>query len=306
MAGRFSYTPNATPYTPFYDPFTAAAVQNSPFIPPAALYPGTPSPYAANIPLPGGSPHLGPVPFPPTPGGGAGVCYDPAVGWVPPRERRPSWNGPENPFFNAPLGVRQRTNSFGGIGGQADTHGDHFHNASLYNLYQQNQQLPAQLQTNPWLTTYAQAGYLRFDLSMAAFNPIRVDNMGMRTQLGFNELSGPATHPHIQRMTVICDAMPYWPITIGDGSGGLSLGDVLQGLYRMMMWRISRSEWERFPEGDRTAIAKAFARRCRALGNSQLENAERQDGVKRVDLLLGKTMFRGLVVEGGVFKLLLS
>ncbi|KAK0215599.1 hypothetical protein IW262DRAFT_1277392 [Armillaria fumosa] len=292
MAGRFTYTPNATPYTPFYDPFTVAAVHNSPFIPPAALYPG--------------SPHLGPVPFPPTPGGGAGVFYDPAAGWVPPRERRPSWNGPENPFFNAPLGVRQRTNSFGGIGGQPDTHEDHFYNTSTHNLHQQNQQLPAQLQINPWLTTYAQAGYLHFDLSMAAFNPIRVDNMNIRTQLGQNELSGPATHPHIHRMTIVCDAMPYWPIFIGDGSRGLSLGEVLQGIYRSMMWRVSRSEWERFPEGDRTAIAKAFARRCRALGNSQLENVERQDGVKRVDLLLGKTMFRGLAVEGGVFRLILS
>ncbi|KAK0482453.1 hypothetical protein IW261DRAFT_1033178 [Armillaria novae-zelandiae] len=306
MAGRFTYVPEATPYMPFCDPFTAAAVQNSPFIPSAALYPGTPSPYATNIPLPGGSPHLAPIPFPPTPGGGAGIFYDPAVGWVPPRQRRPSWNGPENPFITMPSGVRQRTNSFGGIGGQPDTHEDHFYNTSIYNLYQPNQQLPAQLQISPWLTTYAQAGYLHLDLSMAAFNPIRMDNMGMRTQLGTNELSNPATHPHVLRMTIVCDAMPYWPISIGDGNRGLSLMDVLQGIYQSMMWRVSRSEWEKFPEGDRNAIAKAFTRRCRALGNSQLENAERQDGVKRVDLLLGKTMLRGLAVDGGVFRLILS
>ncbi|KAK0449665.1 uncharacterized protein EV420DRAFT_781659 [Desarmillaria tabescens] len=305
MAGRFTYTPAASSYMPFFDPFSAAAAQNSPFIPSPALFPGTPSPYAPNIPLPGGSPLLGPVPFPATPGAGPEVFYDPAAGWVPPRQRRPSWNGPDHPFLNQPLGARQRTNSFGGIGGQASTHGNQFYDPSLYNLYQQNQQLPTQLQINPWLTGYAQAGYLWFDLSMAAFNPIRVDNMGMKVPLGMNELSGPATHPHIQRMTIICDSMPYWPITIGDGSRGLALGDVLQGVYRMMMWRISGAEWQRFPEGDKAAIAKAFARRCKALGNPQLQNAERQDGVKRVDLLLGKTMFRGLVVEGGVFKLLL-
>ncbi|KAK0204234.1 hypothetical protein DFS33DRAFT_870899 [Desarmillaria ectypa] len=305
MAGRFSYTPAASSYVPFYVPFAAAA-QNSPFIPPAGLYSGTPSPYAPNIPLPGGSPRLGPVPFPATSGGPLEPFYAPTAGWVPHHERRPSWNGADHPFLNSPLGVRQRTNSFGGIGGQADTHGDHFYNPSLHNLYQQNQQLPMQLQINPWLTGYAQAGYLWFDLSMALFNPTRVDNMGMQVPLGMNELKGPATQPHIQRMTIICDVMPYWPITIGDGSGGLALEDVLQGLYRMMMWRISRDEWQRFPEGDRAAIAKAFARRCRALRNPQLENAERQDGVKRVDLLLGRTMFRGLVVDGSVFKLILS
>ncbi|SJL12711.1 uncharacterized protein ARMOST_16142 [Armillaria ostoyae] len=202
----------------------------------------------------------------------------------------------------------QRTNSesFGGIGGQADTYRDHFYNtrSPLYNSYQQNQQ---QIQLNPWLTEYAQAGYLWFDLSMAAFNPIRVDNMGMQTQLGLNELSGPATHPHIQRMTIICDELPCWPITvIGDGIRGLSLEDVLRRLYRMMMWRISRDEWQRLPEGDRVAVVRAFVRRCRALGNPDLEYAEKQDGVKRVDLLLGKTMFRGLAVEGGIFKVILS
>ncbi|KAK0232025.1 hypothetical protein EDD85DRAFT_846184 [Armillaria nabsnona] len=229
-----------------------------------------PSPYAHNIPLPGGSSHLG----------------DP-------------------PFFSSPY---QRTNSgsFGGIGGQADTYRDHFYNtrSPLYNIYQQNQQ---QLQVNPWLNEYAQAGYLWFDLSMAAFSPRQVDNMGMQTQLGLNELNGPATRPHVQRMAIICDELPCWPVTVaGDGIRGASLGDVLQGLYRTMMWRIGRAEWERIPEGDRAAVARAFARRCRALGTSNLECAERQDGVKRVDLLLGKTMFRGLAVEGGIFKVILS
>ncbi|KAK0204230.1 hypothetical protein DFS33DRAFT_1337768 [Desarmillaria ectypa] len=271
VAGQLSYDFTASPSVPSHDSFTATAAQSSPFIPPAALYHGTPSPYASNIPLPGGSLHIS-----------------------------------GHPFLNSPLGVHQRTNSFGGIGGQADTHGDHFYNTSLYDPYRQNQQLPSQLQINPWLSGYAQAGYLWFDLSMAAFNPMRVDNMDMQVPLGMNELKGPATHPHIQYITIICDAMPYWPITIGDGSGGLALGDVLQGLYCMMMWRIGRAEWQRFPEGDKAAIAKAFVRRCRALRNPQLENAERQDGVKRVDLLLGKTMFRGLVVEGGIFKLILS
>ncbi|PBK83510.1 hypothetical protein ARMGADRAFT_1019064 [Armillaria gallica] len=273
-ARQFSYTSShtsASPYTaPSYDR-PGAAAQSSPFVPPTALFTSTPSPYAHNIPLPGGSPHLG----------------DP-------------------PFYNSPY---QRTNSgsFGGIGGQADTYRDHFYNSTrspLYNIYQQNQQ---QLQLNPWLTEYAQAGYLWFDLSMAAFSPRQVDNMGMQTQLGLNELSGPATRPHVQRMTIICDELPCWPVTVaGDGIRGVSLGDVLQGLYRMMMWRISRAEWERIPEGDRAAIARAFARRCRALGNPDLEHAERQDGVKRVDLLLGKTMFRGLAVEGGIFKVILS
>ncbi|KAK0496546.1 hypothetical protein EDD18DRAFT_1105654 [Armillaria luteobubalina] len=270
VAGQISYTSShtsASPYTsPSYDR-TGAAAQSSPFVPPTALFAGSPSPYAHNIPLHGGASRFG----------------DP-------------------PSFSSPY---QRTNSesFGGFGGRADTYRDHFYDTQSYNIYQQNRQ---PLQINPWLNGNVQAGYLWFDLSMAACKPlIRVDNMNM-VPLNMNELSGAATRPHIQRMTIVCDAMPYWPIFIGDGSRGLSLGEVLQGIYRSMMWRVSRFEWERFPEGDRTAVAKAFTRRCRALGNSQLENAERQDGVKRVDFLLGKTMFKGLVVESGTIFLALS
>ncbi|KAK0215591.1 hypothetical protein IW262DRAFT_225304 [Armillaria fumosa] len=270
VAGQLSYTSSHTSVSPYTSPSydrTGAAAQSSPFVPPTALFAGSPSPYAHNIPLPGGASRLG----------------DP-------------------PSFSSPY---QRTNSesFGGFGGRADTYRNRFYDTQSYNIYQQNQQ---PLQINPWLSGNAQAGYMWFDLSMAAFKPlIGVDNTNM-VPLSINELSGPATHPHIQRMTIVCDAMPYWPIFIGDGSRGLSLGEVLQGIYRSMMWRVSRSEWERFPEGDRTAIAKAFARRCRALGNPDLEYAERQDGVKRVDVLLGKTMFRGLVVEGGTVFLTLS
>ncbi|KAK0449660.1 uncharacterized protein EV420DRAFT_1312806 [Desarmillaria tabescens] len=281
VAGQFSYSSTASSYVPSHGSFTAGTAQNhSPLIPPSALYPGSPSPYAPNVPLPGASPYRGSVPFPPASGDGS------TNGWVPPDERRHPGNfaaASDYSFPNSPLG-----------GGRQQT--------SSYNIYQQ-------VQMNPWLTGYVQAGlgYLWFDFSMAAFNPIRVDNMGIQVPLGMNELNSPATYPHIQYMTVICDAMPCLPITgIGDGSRWLSLGDVLQGLYRMMMWRISREEWQSFPESDKAAIAKAFTRRCRARWNPQLVRAERQDGVKRVDLLLGKTMFRGLIVEGGVFKLILS
>ncbi|KAK0192005.1 hypothetical protein F5146DRAFT_487366 [Armillaria mellea] len=272
VAGQATYTSSHTRTSPYPSSFydrPGAAAQSSPFVPPTALFAGSPSPYTHNIPLPGDSSRHG----------------DP-------------------PFFSSPY---QRTNSesFGGIGGQAGAYRDHFYNAQspLHNIYQRNQQ---QLEINPWLSGYAQAGYLWFDLSRAAFHPIRVDNAGIMVPLSMNELNGPATHPHVQGMTIICDELPCWPITVGDGMMGVSLGDVLRGLYRMMMWRISRAEWERIPEGDRNAIARAFARRCRALGNPDLEYAEKQDGVKRVDLLLGKTMFRGLAVEGGIFKLILS
>ncbi|KAK0482459.1 hypothetical protein IW261DRAFT_1467925 [Armillaria novae-zelandiae] len=275
VAGQVSYTNShttVTPYTsPSYDRYGAAA-QSSPFVPPAALFAGSPSPYAHNIPLPGGASRLG----------------DP-------------------PSFGSPY-RRTNSESFGDIGGQADAYRDHFYNTQspLYNIYQQN---PQPLQINPWLSGNAQAGYLWFDLSMVEFSPlIRVDNTNMQAPLSINELSGPATRPHVQRMTIICDELACWPVIVtGDRIRGVSLGDVLYDLYHMMMQRISRDEWQRLPGGDRAAIAEAFARRCRALGDPDLEYAERQDGVKRVDLLLGKTMFRGLVVEGGtVFKLILS
>ncbi|KAJ7093506.1 hypothetical protein C8R44DRAFT_645969, partial [Mycena epipterygia] len=80
--------------------------------------------------------------------------------------------------------------------------------------------------------------------------------------------------------------------------------DVLVALYRVMHKRIARGEWAPLSAGDERTVTKAFTDRCRAeavrsrVQPAQLrdqEVKERNQGVKRVDFLLGKTVFEGLV-----------
>jgi hypothetical protein len=88
----------------------------------------------------------------------------------------------------------------------------------------------------------------------------------------------------------------------------ISLGDVLVSLHRAMHERISHADWETLTEEDAQVVTRAFTQRCRAeairsrVPPPQLrdrEVAERNQGVKRVDFLLGKTVFKGLVRAPG-------
>jgi hypothetical protein len=85
----------------------------------------------------------------------------------------------------------------------------------------------------------------------------------------------------------------------------ISLGDVLVSLHRAMHERISHADWETLTEEDAQIVTRE---RCRAeairsrVPPPQLrdrEVAERNQGVKRVDFLLGKTVFKGLVRAPG-------
>ena len=282
MSGPFVFNPITTepPASPYfqspYDPY-AALPQNSPFIPNPSLFPGTPSPYSHNIPLPG-SPHLGapntPVLFP--------TQYGADIPWSP-RSRTTSFNGH--------LG----DGALGGIGGVPEA-APSYYPGSLYNLYQQPQQ-QRHVQLHPWLDGNNARSDLWFDLSMGMFTPMRViDMMGTRIPLTMAQLQAPASHPHVNGMRIVSDILPReWALDV-DSRRPLSVGDVLVWIYKSMQLRIAHSDWYRLGETEQRHVARAYTRRCRALG-PEFVNSERNQGVKRVDYLLGKVLFRGLVVD---------
>lgn len=268
MSGPYVYTPSAFEPTPYlgYGPYT----QHSPFVPPAALYP--PSPYAPS------SPYLGPT----TPLGG----HVDDNFWNPPiRTRRPSWHGgmPPSPFLSTPpTPIHDRRRSFGG-GFRSWEPASYF-------------------QIHPLLNGEAPRTDFYFDLASPSFSPLRWIGAGQSVVISADELSSPATYPPITRMRITHDAIPQWPIDLEfhyDGYAGpsvpppITLGDVLYMIHSSLRRQIRQQDWVQLSVSETTAIARAYTRRCRSAPSSA--QVEASQGVRRIDYLLEKRIFRGLI-----------
>ena len=158
---------------------------------------------------------------------------------------------------------------------------------------------------------------LFFDLSVHAFNPVRISSHGQTTgtSLTLDELSQQATHPGVTRIKIVCDAISQWPIVLEpqhdrpstSGSGYLSVpaassygpitvGDILVAIHRVMQTQISHRDWVRLSAEQESSIARAYTRRCRTFPSA--EEFEARQGVRKVDYLLDRFVFRGLTRIG--------
>lgn len=153
---------------------------------------------------------------------------------------------------------------------------------------------------------------LFFDLSVHAFNPLRISAHGHTTgtALTYEELSQQATHPGITRMEITCDGISQWPIILEPQRdrpssgflnvpssatadfGPITVGDVLVAIHRVLQTQISHRDWVQLTPSQETNIARAYTRRCRTFPS--VEEFEARQGVRRVDYLLDKVVFRGL------------
>ncbi|KAJ7686551.1 hypothetical protein B0H17DRAFT_1071944 [Mycena rosella] len=186
-------------------------------------------------------------------------------------------------------------------------------------------QFPGPLQIHPWLNGDAPAQEFVFDLSMSAFDPRRIVGHQQVVPLSVGEYQAPAFCPPVTKLRIVCDMIPNWPVDLafGAGMGGygtgmqappITLGDVLVAIHQRMHQRITHLDWERLSMSEEAAISRAFTRRCRTESarhegtyHSDSELPERQQGVKIVDYLLGRHMFRGLVrSEDGYVKMIVS
>lgn len=299
MSNPYLYTPNAYHAyqpTPYVDPYINQA-QPSPFIPNATLYPS--SPYSS------------------APGTPRRVHFDDELfPDLPPRPRRPSWHAgmmppmasmelPQSgysPYLQpAPSYFSNRRHSFGNSTYQSPW--------SAYNALPGSPWLypsqPPQFQIHPLLNGESPRPDFFFDLSSPVFSPVRRVGPGQSGPLTMDELRQPATYPPITRLRITCDIIPQWPIELEYNpyeSGQLqlpvsavpiTLGDILVAIHRGLHTRISHIDWARLSLSEETAIARAYTKRCRSIPSlSQLEASQ---GVRRVDYLLDKVRFRGLL-----------
>ncbi|KAJ7627219.1 hypothetical protein FB45DRAFT_920848 [Roridomyces roridus] len=294
----------------------------TPFLPPATLYPS--SPYlgaGGDIP---GSPSGSPNPFNPNsvlwPSDAPESAY--GASWVPltPRQRTNSWQGPlgggGSPFIppKAPAFLSAQSAYKPWVPGHKKSKS--WGNTAAYvpawvnnNPNPYAPPIPKQ-QIHPWLNGDAPSPHFHFDLAPNAFMPLRLS-----APVGGPELASAAFHPPRINLRILHPRLPFWPIDLAlpasraaGSAPPISLGDVLLALHRALHTRITPTDWETLSAEDAQAVTHAFARRCRAaalrsgvaavhLRDREVE--ERNYGVKRVDFLCGKTVFKGLVKAPG-------
>lgn len=241
------------------------------------------------------------------------------------RPRRPSWHaGMATPFLNNPtLAVpadytHTRRRSFDSRQKRPD-----------FSDYYQRPPDPypwmipgAPVPTNPSYPSYGNSGYppfipselhpllrpetrARFDLSDFEFRPLDPQ----KRPIPFHILAEPATHPPTTRLVIKSDQTPQWPVlldyyaaTLGTSHSPsalppITLGDVLYAIHQTMQTQITHGEWADLDEREESAVSRAYVRRYKLIPGHEKRLAE--EGVKRVDYLLKKTMFAGLTRKSG-------
>ncbi|KAF9050561.1 hypothetical protein BJ165DRAFT_1342478 [Panaeolus papilionaceus] len=312
MSGPYVYTPQVeyrnSPYLAPYYTQTA-----SPFIPDVSL---NSSPFSLPGDLPT-TPVLSPAsPFQPP--HTAGFPAPEETTFIPTgylRTRRPSWPGPVDPAAFTRTPRRQRTRSFGEPPSpfQPPTTINEYEWPVPLSppIYAQVPLTQPQIRLHPWLSADARSDFV-FNLSWPSFGPSRAVSAQFAhgrsglVLLSDEELNTTATHPAVYRIRITCDYIPQWPITLeynpamATGSGypmtapPIKLGDVLSGIWNAMQMRISHQDWARLDPRLRHMVTRAFTERCAVMPDNEVGLSVRNQGVKRLDFLLGKVWFKGL------------
>jgi len=312
MSGPYVYTPQvAYRNSPYLAPFYGA--QNSPFIPELSL---NNSPFVQPNSLPSSpNPQNSPLPtypqFVPFPASADESQYSQNP-WA--RERRVSWNGGvvpppvQNSPWLRPRPQRQRTRSDHSYNFQPPVDPNaYWSNPGPYNPFPQYPTALPQFFLHPFLNGESPRSDFMFDLSAPHFAPLRYVGNNQTLPITPEELAQVATHPPIYHLKIICDLIPNWPIEINynQSAGGntyspipppLKLGDVLSAIWWFMQMRITQTSWASLTPQQEHMVGAAYTRRCRAMPSTEL--ALRNQGVKKVDFLLGKKWFKGLVPVG--------
>ncbi|KAI0684383.1 hypothetical protein C8Q76DRAFT_636527 [Earliella scabrosa] len=176
-------------------------------------------------------------------------------------------------------------------------------------------------QIHPLLNGESAAGpKILFDLSFHTFNPQRITSFSQTTgtPLTLEELLEPATHPPVRHMKITCAALGDWPIVLEPHTTArdrerehsspflsvsarqseeapITVYDVLMAIYRTVQRRISQTDWAKLTRRQTNEVSAAYTRRCRTYPSAQA--FEEAQGVRRVDYLLEKYMFRGIMRE---------
>ncbi|KAF8339496.1 hypothetical protein F5887DRAFT_867321, partial [Amanita rubescens] len=159
---------------------------------------------------------------------------------------------------------------------------------------------------HPFLDGQTPSNGFIFNLS-SQYLPMQIVH-GQPAFIGVDTLAQPATCPPVSRLKIVCDEIPEWPVVLEShpysyreqmGTISLpehptmSLGNVLSQIHRTLHEEITHSDRERLDPEMKDKVNQAFYKRC---ANEPLrERFLRNGGIRKVDYLLDKVWFKGLV-----------
>ncbi|THU77362.1 hypothetical protein K435DRAFT_974008 [Dendrothele bispora CBS 962.96] len=174
---------------------------------------------------------------------------------------------------------------------------------------------------HPWIDAQVQMGNLLFDFSKEELNPLRLISSAQAIEVPLEDLRIPATRPPVNRLRVVCTDIPQWPIDIQSCSSipfsfpgratyvweppVITLLDVIQSVHLSLRKSIDSGYWQGLSSRKRRAVCKPYWNRC--WKNGEVPGSQvLTDVLRTVDFLSGKVWFRGLTVDDGNLKLVLS
>ncbi|KAI0072977.1 hypothetical protein K474DRAFT_1667136 [Panus rudis PR-1116 ss-1] len=113
-------------------------------------------------------------------------------------------------------------------------------------------------------------------------------------------------------MVITCDALPAeWKVVLeppenrshflslprATTTEPITVGDILVAIHKMLHTRISHRDWVKLSRTDEVEVARAYSRRCRTFPS--VEQYDAYQGVRRVDYLKEKFIFKGLIRRRG-------
>jgi len=136
--------------------------------------------------------------------------------------------------------------------------------------------------------------FLRFDISHSPKTSIRDLNTGRL--LAESDYLKLASQPALDEMLIRCEhgaKMEPWNIYV-HRKGGIRCIDVFQAIHTSFSTPLEDDERKKIPRTRLSSCDKAFKRRCESSANLTLW--EERQGMRRVDLLEGRTIFLGLAL----------
>ncbi|KAI6007006.1 hypothetical protein EDD15DRAFT_2208306 [Pisolithus albus] len=130
---------------------------------------------------------------------------------------------------------------------------------------------------------------------------MRALSTGQFVLISSGELIQAATTPAVTRMRVIHPSIPQWPIDVElryneyppGTTPPITVGDVLYMIHRSLRRQISHADWALLGSWKQAEVARAYTRRYSSV--PQMYQLEASKGVRRVDYLGDRHIFRGLV-----------